>query len=111
MKKFLLLTLVLSSLFFLSCQKDSTKLSGTEWKSFDVDNRYEEYYLLKFETTTFEIWYKDIGDPIYMGFQGIYTTSDNSVTLMYDGESMIGVINNKIMTFSDGGEILTFTRQ
>ncbi|WRQ33786.1 hypothetical protein U5907_03865 [Bacteroidales bacterium MB20-C3-3] len=111
MKKLLLLTLVLSSLFFLSCQKESIKLSGTEWKSFDVDTRYEEYILIKFKTTTFEMWYKDIGDPIFMGYQGIYTTTDNTLTLMKDGNELVGVINKNILTFSEDGEIYTFTKQ
>lgn len=104
-------TLILFSLFFVSCEKDSAKLSGTEWKSFDVDTRYEEYILLKFKTATFEMWYKDIGDPIYMEEQGAYTVVDDGVTLMLGGDVLVGVINKNVMTFSDGGDIFTFTKQ
>lgn len=40
--------------FLMSCNKDYTNpenLSGTEWKSYDVDENYE-YFLLKFISTS-----------------------------------------------------------
>ncbi len=113
MKKIILLTILLSSLGLWSCEKDgATKLPGTTWKTFDVyDSNTEEYILLKFKSTTFEMWYKDIGDPIYMDGEGIYTSTDNTVTLILGSETEIGVINKNKMTFSDDGDITTFTKQ
>lgn len=112
MKRIILLAILMAAFSFSSCEKEnSLDLSGTTWKSYDVDIDYEEYMLLKFNNSTYEIWYKDIGYSLYKEMDGIYSQSGNNVTLITEDESVMGVINNDVITFSTDGDIITFEKQ
>ena len=116
MKNILLFTIVLTTILLSSCKKDSmsdpTDLSGTEWKSLDVDPQYEEYILLKFKSkTTVELWYKDKGDPIYMDSEGIYSISGKSITMNFGNGADTGAIDGNVINFSESGTIIRFTKQ
>jgi len=103
---------MIASLSLSSCEKDrTTTLAGTEWKSLDVDTSSEEYILLRFKASTFELWYKDIGDPLYKDSEGVYTTVGNTVTLISGSSNLVGVINNSTITFSDDGDVIQFKKQ
>lgn len=113
MKKVIIISVLLFSVFIGSCEKDSTtNLADTVWKSTDVfDPTYEEYILLKFKDTTFEIWYKDYDDPLYKDAEGLYTVKGKNITINLGKDDMKGVIDKNKIIFTEDRQVLTFTKQ
>jgi hypothetical protein len=119
MKKSILIAFSLMMLLFFGCSKDDDftdpeNLSGTEWKSFDVDFPDEEdYYIFKFiSNTVIELWIKEKEGVLYKEWTGIYTINGKTISIDFgDGDIISGVIEGNKMNFAYDGEIIVFTKQ
>ena len=119
MKKSIFIAFSFMVLLFFSCSKDDDftdpdNLSGTEWKSFDVDfPEEEEYYIFKFTSkTVIELWIKEKGGVLYKEWTGIYTINGKTISIDFgDGDIISGVIEGNKMNFAYDGEIIVFTKQ
>jgi hypothetical protein len=119
MKKINLIGFFLLIFVFISCSKDDDftdpeNLSGTEWKSFDVDfPEEEEYYIFKFTSkTVIELWVKEKVGVLYKEWTGIYTINGKTISIDFgDGDIISGVIEGNKMNFAYDGEIIVFTKQ
>jgi hypothetical protein len=117
MKKVIVLGLFVASIFLISCSKDDDftdpdNLSGTEWKSLNVDTSYEEYYIFKFTSKTIiEFWIKEKDEVLYIEWSGVYSLSGNTITIDYGDDIVSGVIDGNKMNFAYDGEVMVFTKQ
>ncbi|HET7733804.1 MAG TPA: hypothetical protein VFK73_08185 [Paludibacter sp.] len=121
MKKLIFITLALIAMMTISCTEDFSDpkaLSGTNWRcsSFSDASMTAEYDYVELRfvsTTSVEGWQKaKNGSVTKSGTAATYSITDKTITINTgDSENLVGVIDNKTMTFVSGGETLKFTKQ
>ncbi len=120
MKKLILITLAVITIFSISCTEDFTNpkvLSGTTWRcsTFSEDSWMKfEYLELRFiSTTEVEGWAKLIDGDLSKTGSTKYSISNNTITLTVESSDIIetGIIDKETMTINESGHIFVFIKQ
>jgi len=117
MNKCILLALIAFSCFIIACNKDSESdkihLSGTEWRSDDVDELDEEYYALVFTSETTVVFkMKFDNDPtVYASWNSVYSVSGNQLIITRTYGDLTGGIEENKINLLLGGRVNVFTKQ
>ena len=120
MKKLIFLTMAIFAVITTSCSKDENddftkpeNLSGTTWKCSELDwDEDLEYAKLVFTSTTIvEGWTKYVDEVEHKDWTGSFTISNDEISISFEGDSFIGIIDGETMTVTIDGETLIFTKQ
>lgn len=122
MKKLIFISLVIITIFSVSCTEDFTNpktLSGTTWRcsSFAEDdwmkNEYEYVEMRFISTTQIEGWAKWIDGDLSKSGIANYTISGNTITFISEPSNTTetGTIDKEKMTINESGHILVFIKQ
>ena len=121
MKKSIFLIITIIAVFITSCSKneivDYTKpenLSGTTWKCTTGTNWEAdiEYLLLVFTSTTnVELWTKLVNETVRKDGIGLYTISNDTISILFEDELLTGIINGEKINLRSDGNIFPFLRQ
>ena len=118
MKKRLFFVLAFFAVTMLSCLKDSTDYSipenlvGTTWKYTYYRDVKVDYISLKFTSTTIvELRTKEFKADDRLDHTGNYTIEGNVITIVYDAETLTGVIKRTTIDLTNSKGTYLFRKE